>query len=208
MVRSPAEKEHQYHSEDQPGCLGAFVPLAPLCSQRSSFPCCFLQGPNGGEIEEGDCCGWQQKPHHVEHQAFSCLPPEGGEVQSAGCNIQLGKVFHCPEHETWDAQKDAKEPDEQADPFGHSFAPYLSVIQGMDKSQVAIRADGHEQVDAGVHVQGDGGADAAAQEGAKRPVKLIIDVLCPEREAHEEDKISNSQVHKVDFSYLQGAFVQ
>lgn len=78
----------------------------------------------------------------------------------------------------------------------------------MNKSQVAIHADGYEQVDAGVHVQGDGGADAAAQEDAKGPVKLIIDVLCPEREAHEEDEVSNSQVHKVDFGYLQGALVQ
>lgn len=81
------------------------------------------------------------------------------------------------------------------------------MVQGVDKSQVAIHADGHEQVDAGVHVQGDGGADAAAQEAAKGPVELIIDVLCPEREAHEEDKVSNSKVHQVDLSYLQGALV-
>uniref|UniRef100_A0A8C9MYY0 Uncharacterized protein n=1 Tax=Serinus canaria TaxID=9135 RepID=A0A8C9MYY0_SERCA len=115
--------------------------------------------------------------------------------------------FH-PEHKSWDAEKDAKEPDEQADPFGHGFAPHLSAVQGVDKSEVAIHADGHEQVDAGVHVQGDGGADAAAQETAKGPVELIADVLCPEGEAHEEDKVSNSQVHKVDFGFLQGALVQ
>uniref|UniRef100_A0A8C5U7N3 Uncharacterized protein n=1 Tax=Malurus cyaneus samueli TaxID=2593467 RepID=A0A8C5U7N3_9PASS len=103
------------------------------------------------------------------------------------------QILHSPEHESWDAEKDAKEPDEQADPFGHGFAPYLSVVQGVDESQVAIHADSHEQVDAGVHVQGDGRADAATQEIAKGPVKLIIDVLCPEREAHEEDQISYSQ---------------
>uniref|UniRef100_A0A8C5IJD7 Uncharacterized protein n=1 Tax=Junco hyemalis TaxID=40217 RepID=A0A8C5IJD7_JUNHY len=111
---------------------------------------------------------------------------------------------HRPEHESWDAEKDAKEPDEQADPFGHGLAPYLPVVQGVHEGQVAIHADGHEQVDAGVHVQGDGGADAAAQEAAKGPVELIVDVLCPEREAREEDKVSDSKVHQVDFSYLQG----
>lgn len=61
-------------------------------------------------------------------------------------------MFHSLKHEGWDAEEDAKEPGEQADPFGHSFAPYPSVVQGMNKSQIAIHAHCHQQVDAGVHV--------------------------------------------------------
>lgn len=76
-------------------------------------------------------------------------------------------MFHSPKHKGWDAEKAAKEPGEQADPFGCSFALYHSVVQGVNKSQIAIHADCHQQVDAGVHVQADGCAGAAAKEIAK-----------------------------------------
>uniref|UniRef100_A0A3B5AS39 Uncharacterized protein n=1 Tax=Stegastes partitus TaxID=144197 RepID=A0A3B5AS39_9TELE len=72
---------------------------------------------------------------------------------------------------------------------------------------VTVDANHHQGVDAGVEIDDDDGVDNFAQGVSIRPVKLIEDVHCPEREATQKNEVSECQVAQVDLCYGQSILV-
>uniref|UniRef100_A0A3Q1BYQ5 Uncharacterized protein n=1 Tax=Amphiprion ocellaris TaxID=80972 RepID=A0A3Q1BYQ5_AMPOC len=79
----------------------------------------------------------------------------------------------------------------------------LSVNHGW----LAVDANHHQGVDAGVKIDDDDGVDNFAQSISIWPVKLVEDVHCPEREATQKNKVSQRQVAQIDLCYGQSILV-